>query len=315
MLYNIKSVNKKLILITFCVILVFGIFLAARERFVNKDGAKTAVKSATTVSQEEINENIKKYQPQESDRTQNKGLDVSAVSAIVVDENTNEIIYEKGPKLERSPASITKIATVSVVLENLKKDQLVTISEKAADQEPNKIVMKKGEKMKVDDLLYGLMMISANDAAYALAEAIPGGYDRFIELMNEKVKFLGLTNTKFTNPSGLDETGHYSSAFDIATLTRYAILEHPEITKYAGKKEDFSVYPTDHNESHWWSHISHMLYAYPGMIAAKTGYTDIAKSTYIGIAQRNGRKLTVVLMGATDANGDVKKLLDFGFAH
>jgi D-alanyl-D-alanine carboxypeptidase len=225
-------------------------------------------------------------------------------------------LFEKNPHQKLAPASITKILTLSVALENLKKDQMITVSQEAADQEPNKIVMKAGEKLQLEDLLYGLMMISANDAARAIAESVPGGFDSFIKLMNNKVRLLGLKDTNFKNPSGLDDNEHYSTVFDIATMTRYALLEHgTEVVAYAGEKKDHSVYPTDHNESHWWSHISSMLYRYPGMIAAKTGYTDIAKSTFIGVAERNGRRLNVVLMGSTDANNDVPRLLDYGFAH
>lgn len=263
----------------------------------------------------EIEENAKKYQPQKSSNTKEAGLDVNAKSAIVVDENTNEIIYAKNLNEKLPPASIAKIATISVALENLKKDQFITISQKAADQEPNKIVMKAGEKLKLDDLLYGLMMISANDAAYAIAETVEGGYEKFVKLMNEKARILGLTSSNFKNASGLDDPGQLSTAFDIATLTRYALLNHPETIQYAGKRDDHAVYPTAANESHWWSHISGQLYRYPGMIAAKTGYTDIANSTFIGIAERNGRRLVVVFLNSTDANGDVQKLLDFGFAN
>lgn len=283
--------------------------------FTQKTVASEIVKTDTEKEKKEIAENAKKYQPQVSSRTKDAGLDINAKSAIVVDENANEIIYQKNPNEKLPPASIAKIATISVALENLKKDQLITISEKAASQEPNKIVMKTGEKLKLDDLLYGLMMISANDAACAIAEAIDGGYERFIELMNEKVKKLGLTNSNFKNPSGLDDPQQISTAFDIATLTRFALLNHPETISFAGKKEDHSVYPTSSNESHWWGHISGQLYRYPGMVAAKTGYTDIADSTFIGIAERNGRRLVVVFLGSTDANGDVPKLLDFGFAN
>ena len=133
--------------------------------------------------------------------------------------------------------------------------------------------------------------------------------------MNQKAKSLGLTDSNFVNPAGLDDPKHITTAFDIATFVRYNLSVHPEFVKYAGYKEDYSVFATDHNESHWWAHISHMLYAYPGMIAAKTGYTDIAGSTFVGVAERNGRRLTVVFLSGTDANGDVQKLLDWGFAN
>lgn len=310
--------NKKLIIFLLIItsILVF-IGIARTQSPKNLvDRKKTIFESKNTTEAEEkkqIAENIKKYQPQKSINTKTEGLELSAKSAILVDENNNQIIYQKNPNEKLPPASITKIATISVALEQIKANDLITISEKAAGQEPNKIVMKAGEKLKLDDLLYGLMMISANDAAFAIAEAIPGGYDRFINLMNEKVKMLGLIDTKFKNPSGLDEEGHYSSVFDIASLTRYALLVHPEFVNYAGEKNDHQVFQTDYNESHWWSHISGMLYKYPGMIAAKTGYTEAAKSTFIGVAERNGKKITVVIMGSTDANADIPRLLDFGF--
>lgn len=309
--------KQKIFFITIGILLAFGAVYLIKENPFKKMPNAGAEKQKISKQEEErlIKDNSKKYQPQKSEKTAGSNLDVSAISAIVVDETTNETIYQKNPNERRAPASITKIATISVALENIKKDELIEVSQKAADQEPNKIVMKPGEKLRLDDLLYGLMMISANDAAIAIAEKIPGGYDRFVDLMNDKVRMLGLSGTHFVNPSGLDDPNHYSCAYDIATLTRYALLNHPEVTRYAGKKDDYSVYPSEHNESHWWSHISHMLYAYPGMIAAKTGYTEEAKSTYIGVAERGGRRLVVVIMGATDANGDVKKLLDYGFAH
>jgi D-alanyl-D-alanine carboxypeptidase len=307
--------TKKIIIISISLLSIIG-FIFVLGGMISKRGNDTgSIFANIDREKKQIEENVRKYQPQKSNKTKEDTIEISAKSAILVDENTNKILYQKEPDLRLPPASITKIATISVALENLKKEDLIEISQKASEQEPNKIVMKAGEKMALSDLLYGLMMISANDAAYAIAEAVPGGYDHFLALINDKVKMLGLTNSYFKNPSGLDEEGHYSSAFDIATLTRYALLEHPEVIDYAGKKDDHSVYPTDHNESHWWSHISGMLYRYPGMTAAKTGYTEEAGSTFIGIAERNGRRIIVVFFGASDANGDVVKLLDFGFAN
>jgi D-alanyl-D-alanine carboxypeptidase len=315
-------VKKKYYLLVLVVAAILGfVFVIKTQGPISKAvPAKEREVKAGKISKEEeerqIKANTEKYQPKETSNTAKDTLDISAKSAIVVDENTGAILFEKNPHQKLAPASITKILTLSVALENLKKDQMITVSQEAADQEPNKIVMKAGEKLQLEDLLYGLMMISANDAARAIAESVPGGFDSFIKLMNNKVRLLGLKDTNFKNPSGLDDNEHYSTVFDIATMTRYALLEHgTEVVAYAGEKKDHSVYPTDHNESHWWSHISAMLYRYPGMIAAKTGYTDIAKSTFIGVAERNGRRLNVVLMGSTDANNDVPRLLDYGFAH
>lgn len=308
--------KRRYLFLLFVAALLGFVFVMKSQPKISTNGETKGIINSIKVQDDskKIKENTEKYQPKQTPKTSASGLDINAKSAIVVDEGTGEILYQKDPNLELPPASITKIATISVALENLKKDQLVEISQKAADQEPNKIVMKAGEKMKLDDLLYGLMMISANDAAYAIAEAVPGGFDKFIKLMNDKVRLLGLKNTNFENPSGLDSEKHYSSAFDIATLTRYALITHPEVVEYSGKKDDHSVYPNENNESHWWGHISGMLYRYPGMIAAKTGYTDLANSTFIGIAERNGRRLTVVILGSKDANNDVKYLLDYGFS-
>lgn len=307
--------TKKIIITIISILSIIGFIFVLGVGISRRKNDTGSIFANVDLEKKKIEENIKKYQPQKTDKTNEGTLEISAKSAIVIDENTNEILYQKESDLRLPPASITKIATISVALENLKKEDLINISQKAGEQEPNKIVMKAGERMTLSDLMYGLMMISANDAAFAIAEAIPGGYDQFIGLMNEKVRILGLVDSSFKNPSGLDVQGHYSSAFDIATLTRYALLCHPEIIDYAGEKDDHSVYPTDHNESHWWGHISGMLYRYPGMIAAKTGYTEEAGSTFIGIAERDGRRLTVVFFGATDANSDVIKLLDFGFAN
>jgi len=309
---------KKIILfvtiIASLLIVTFSIKSLALSR-VKGEAKENVLNSATQeLSERLLKENIDKYQPKITPRTSRNSLELSAISAILVDENTGEIIYEKNINQELPPASITKVATFSVAIEQNREDDLIEISQKASEQIPNKIVMNPGEKLKLKDLLYGLMMISANDGAYAIAENDEDGFNGFIKKMNRLTKSLGLNNTNFKNPSGLDEEGHFSTAFDIATLTRYALLKHPSIIDYAGKKTEHPVYPSEHNESHWWKHISGMLYRYPGMVAAKTGYTEAAKSTFIGVAERNGRRLTVVFLGSTDANGDAQKLLDYGFS-
>lgn len=288
-------------------------FIPAKETVKN---VAAGIDYSKQEKERQIKENTKKYQPKETSKTAQSGLSLSAKSAILVDENTNEILYQKDPKWKLPPASITKVLTLSVALEQFKKEDLITISQTASEQISNKINMKPGEKLKVDDLLFGLMMISANDAAWALADAFPGGFQRFMEAMNKKSELLGLTNSHFKNPAGLDDPEQYSSAHDMATYTRYALLEHPDFVRYAGKTSEHSVYMTKDNEPHWWfGHLSAMLQRYKGMIAAKTGYTDEALSTYVGVAERGGRRLTVVILGSTDANNDVTQLLDYGFSH
>lgn len=309
------GMKKKLVVIALTILIVFLTIFAIK----NRQDAKTlgAVNQGKKEQEEDsIKIDPKKYQPQKTSQTDETALDLSAKSAIVVDQDTNEIIYQKNPHAKLPPASITKVLAFSVALEKFKKDDYITITQFASEQISNKINMKAGEKLKLDDLLYGLMMISANDAAYAIADASKGGFDTFVADMNKKSKKLGLTDSNFKNPAGLDDPDQYSSAFDMATYTRYALLEHPDFIKYAGKTKEHSVQMTENNEPHWWfGHLSAMLKRYPGMIAAKTGYTDDARSTYVGVAERNGRRLVVVLLGSDDANNDVPALLDYGFAN
>jgi D-alanyl-D-alanine carboxypeptidase len=193
------------------------------------------------------------------------------------------------------------------------KNKLCTISQKTADTEPNKITMKAGEKMKVEDLLYGMMMISANDAAEALAECYDGGREAFMNKMNDKVKMLGLTSTHFVNPNGLHDDNHYSSAYDMATITNYAIKSNQDFLSFFGHKEDYSVYATDHNEPHWWQQISNLLQTYPGMDGAKTGFTYEAGNTYIGTARRGDKRVIIVYFGANSTTYDATTMLDQGF--
>lgn len=263
-----------------------------------------------------ISENIAKYQPQ-GDISNSSGPAITSKSAIVVDQKTNEILYAKNIQKPLPPASIIKMLTLAVALERFDEDELITISDHAAGQIPNKITMKPGERIKLSDLLYGLMMISANDAAYAIADADNDGFEGFVTAANEKARLLGLTDTTMKNPAGLDAKGQVSTAYDLATITRYTLLNHPQVIKYAGKTSDYSIQQSSHNEAHWWfGHLSQMLTSYKPMIAAKTGYTDIAGNTYIGIAEKGSRRLVLVILGGKNAgiNTDVKALLDYGFS-
>lgn len=289
--------------------------------FVIKPGETTTankVKGQSKVSeakiQKEITENKEKYYPKYDWLTAHaQTLPTSSKASIILDYNTREVLFADNEHEKLPPASITKVLTAIVVLENMKTDKLCTISQTAADTEPNKITMKTGEKLKVEDLLYGLMMISANDAAEALAECYDGGRDAFIEKMNERAKLIGLTDTHFVNPNGLHDDNHYTSAFDMATITYYAIKSNSDFLKYMGHKEDYSVFATEHNEPHWWQQISNLLQTYPGMDGAKTGFTYEAGNTYIGTAERNGRRIIIVYLNANSTTYDAKLLLDQGF--
>jgi D-alanyl-D-alanine carboxypeptidase (penicillin-binding protein 5/6) len=305
--------SKKVIITIIFLIVIIG----AVKNWPDDNGkeVKSESKSSKAELTKIIKENSKKYQPKYDWYKSHPGdLGLTAQSAIVIDQKTGEVLFAKDEHKKLPPASITKVLTLTVVLENMKPDQLCTVSQGAADTQPNKITMKVGEKLRVEDLLYGLTMISANDAAEVLAECYDGGREKFIEKMNEKVQLLGLSDSKFYDPNGLNDETQVSSSFDIGTITRYLLLTKPEAIKYLGRKDDYSVYPTDHNESHYWYQMSHLLQNYSGMEGAKTGYTHVAKNTYVGIAKKADRRIIIVYFAAETTTSDATSLLEYGFS-
>ena len=298
------------VLILIVLIGFYGAQMASSKNLPTLKENKTSAKTSHVV-----NKNITLYQPRYDFLKAHPGtLNLTAKSAIVIDQNSGQILFTKNEHAKEWPASITKILTMVIALENYSPDKLCTVSEEASETQPDKISMNVGEKMRVGDLVYGMMMISANDAAEVLAECDKGGRNAFIKQMNDKAKSLGLKDSHFANPNGLDDPNHYSSAFDIATITRYAIMTIPSTLQYMGRKDDYSVPASDHNAAHYWYQISHLLFTYPGMIAAKTGYTDEAKNTYVGVASRNGRMIIIVYFGAQTTTSDATTLLDYGFS-
>lgn len=261
-----------------------------------------------------ISENKEKYYPKTDWLARNpQTLAVSSKGAVILDYETRQVLLDNNMHTQLPPASITKVLTAVVALENFKTDKLCTVSQEAADTEPYKIVMNPGEKLSVEDLIYGMMMISANDAAEVIAECDPGGKVAFMAKMNEKVKELGLTDSNFVAPNGLDDPKHYSSAFDMAAITEYAIKTQPDFLKYMGRVDDYSVAATDHNEPHSYYQLSTLIKTFPGMEGAKTGFTYDAGNTYIGVAKRDGRRIIIVYFNANSKTYDATTMLEQGF--
>lgn len=276
-------------------------------------GNKSANLSAAALSKK-IAENKEKYYPKTDWLASHpQDLQLSSKAAVILDYNTNEVLLDNNMHTQLPPASITKVLTTVVALENFKPDKLCRVSQEAADTEPYKIVMQPGEEMTVKDLIYGMMMISANDAAEVIAECDPNGKQAFIDKMNEKVKELGLVDSHFVTPNGLDDPNHYASAFDMATITEYAIRTQPDFLTYMGRVEDYSIPATDHNEPHSYYQISTLLKTYPGMEGAKTGFTYDAGNTYIGVASENGRRVIIVYLDANSLTYDATTMLEQGF--
>ncbi|MFZ5365942.1 MAG: D-alanyl-D-alanine carboxypeptidase family protein [Patescibacteria group bacterium] len=236
---------------------------------------------------------------------------LSAKSALVVDLPSWVVMYEKNPNLKLLPASTTKIMTALVSLDYYPQEQVLEVPD--VFREGQDIKLQKGEKMTVENLLYALLVASANDAAETLAANYPGGRTNFIEEMNQKAKSLKLANTYFVNPTGIDEEGEYTSASDLARLAKSAI-QNPVFARIVAT-DKVVVYSSDSKISHPMSNINVLLGKIPGIKGIKTGWTINAGECLVGIDERDGRKVITVVLGSQDRFGETEKLLDWVFGN
>jgi D-alanyl-D-alanine carboxypeptidase len=239
---------------------------------------------------------------------------IKARSAILVDLDTEQVLFELNPHAPRPPASLTKVMTVLVALDHLSLDEEVVVPN-AINQLPwdsTRMGLTAGERVKVSDLLYGIFLASGNDAAVTLAED-SGGMDAFMAEMNAKAAKLGMTDSHFVNPVGLDDRGHVMSAADLAIASEYLIHKYPQVTAMA------SVFHLDipagpgHKAYHLWNY-NQLLQRYPGTTGLKTGWTGQAGGCLIATVSREGHHLLVVVMGSPRVFDEAKALLDYGFA-
>ena len=240
---------------------------------------------------------------------------ISAGQAVLTDGETGKILYEKSADEKAYPASTTKIMTALVTLENLEKydspiTQTVEVPAEAAGVEGSSLYLAAGEKISMEDLLYGLMLVSGNDAATALACIIGGTQENFVSMMNDKATELHCSNTHFTNPSGLFDEDHYTTASDMAVIAREA-MKDPTFRKIVAAKDHKaqrtdSDYLTFHNKNK-------TIFQYDGGTGIKIGYTKASGRTLVASAERNGRSMICVVMSAPDWFQDAYKLMDYGF--
>lgn len=239
-----------------------------------------------------------------------KALDISARSAILYEPVTRTVVFEKNSETKLPMASTTKIITAITAIENMNLKDIVTTSKKAADVEGSSIWLEEGEKQTLENLLFGLMLSSGNDAAIAIAEH--KGYDEFIKLMNETAKKAGAENTYLKNPNGLDEEGHYTTAYDMALISAYAMKNH-KFREIVSTKE--KVIPW---ENHQWGRTlknhNKLLRLYEGANGIKTGFTKKDGRCLVSSAERNGVKLICVTLNAPNDWDDHTKMLDMGFS-
>ncbi|QAS50714.1 D-alanyl-D-alanine carboxypeptidase family protein [Halobacillus litoralis] len=242
----------------------------------------------------------------------------SAESAILMEKNSGMTLYDKDSDKKLPPASMTKVMTLLLIMEeldkgNIKLEDTIRISEHAASMGGSQIFLEAGEEMNVEDLLKGIAVASGNDASVAMAEHIAGSEKTFVDQMNQKAKDLGLKNTHFENPTGLPAKGHYSTAHDMAVMARELLL-HDEVTNYTKIYDDY-LRKGQKNEF-WLVNTNKLIKSYPGMDGLKTGYTSEAKYCLTASAQRDDMHMIAVVMGAENPkkrNADVTSLLDYGF--
>lgn len=235
-----------------------------------------------------------------------KARAVSAESYIVIDADTGETLYESNADAKMLIASTTKIMTALVALEHGKLDDDVKIPAEAEGVEGSSMYLKAGTTMKQEQLLYGLMLASGNDAATAIAYHIAGSIEDFAKLMNDKAAELGATNTSFTNPHGLDHEQHYSTARDMAKITA-AAMENEDFVRIASTKSITinGLTYTNHNK---------LLWNYDGILGGKTGYTMAAGRTLVSCCERDGLRLVCVTLRDPDDWDDHMNLYDRAYA-
>lgn len=244
----------------------------------------------------------------------NKELSLSAKSALLVNFDNAEVLFEKSGN-ERLPAGSTiKIMTALVAFDERKLDDIFTISKNAATVGEDTMGLSAGEKLTFEDLLYGLMLPSGNDAAVAIAENVSGSEDAFVSMMNEKAKLLGLVDTKFINASGLDVDGEsqFTTTRDLAVLAHYVWEKYPAFGKITSRDHIYLDATSDHKAYDLYNQTN-LLTTYPGVRGIKPGFTWEAGYCLVTYAENEGKKLIGVILGSENRRAEMKDLLDFGF--
>ncbi len=249
--------------------------------------------------------------------------DLKAKAAILMDCSTGTVLLEKNSHEKLPIASITKIMSMLLIMEAIDSgiisyDSKVTVSEYSWSFGGSQVWLEPGEVFTVDELLKAVAIHSANDATVALAEAVAGSEEAFVAMMNQKARELGMKNTNFLDCTGLTDTGHYSSAYDIAVMSRELLLKHPEITKYTSTWHAKFRENVPGKNYVSLDNTNKLVRHYSGTVGLKTGYTSAAGHCLSAAAVRNGQQLISVVLGEPDSNtrfAESRKLLDYGFAN
>lgn len=300
-------------LLTFFGIILLSSFIFFKSgEFLNK---KDLASPVLGVSKSRISENI--WIPSLEENYTGHFLDapeITAISALFIEINTGQILYAKNPIQELSIASLAKIMTTIVALENRNPDDIFTVSQRASEMEPDKMFLIPGEKLTLKQLLDGIFLVSANDAAEVIAENTTGRREEFINLMNSKASQLGMNNTFFLNPSGLEEDNvkQYSTALDVTIMSRFLITRWPEVVNISSQPHVYIERSPDHQDYDMYTGIN-LLGTHPGVLGLKTGYTPEAGLTLVTLARRGEKEIIGVLLDTTNRRDDAKVMLDYSF--
>jgi serine-type D-Ala-D-Ala carboxypeptidase (penicillin-binding protein 5/6) len=234
---------------------------------------------------------------------------LSAPSAYVLDISTGVVLLKKQENLSMLPASTTKMMTALVAMESFSPDQILTVFNEY--REGQNLKLRRGETMTVENLLYCLLVASANDAAEVLASNFPGGREVFIQKMNDNASQWGMKGSHFLNPAGIDQEGQYSTSHDLAILAKQ-LLKNPLLAKIVATKE-YAAYSVDGRMVHRMSNINLLLNQYPGVKGIKTGWTDLAGECLVGYVEKDNQKVLSVILGSKDRFGETALIFDWVF--
>ncbi len=246
------------------------------------------------------------------------GLAKNSESAVLIEASTGKILFEKEKDKKMAPASMTKIMTMLLAMEAIENGKLnledeVLISKRAQSMGGTQIYVEAGSNVKVHDLLKGIGIASANDAAVAIAEKIGGTVENFVNMMNERARVLGCKNTTFKNPHGLDEEGHLTTAYDMALMAR-ELVKHELAVKISST---FEEYITVSGENHWLVNTNKLVKFYKGIDGLKTGYTDKAGYCLTATMNKNNMRLISVVMKSNskdNRNSDTIGMMEYGYS-
>lgn len=249
-----------------------------------------------------------------------ENLAANAKSAIMIEESTGKVLFENNADERRAPASMTKVMTLLLIMEQIESGKIkltdkVSISENASSMGGSQVFLEAGTEITVDELIKAICIASGNDAAVAMAEFIGGSIENFVKMMNEKAKSLGMNNTNYENPHGLDSENHYTSARDMAIVSK-ELVKHKKVLEYSSTYEEYLKKPD--GTSTWMVNTNKLIRYYSGLDGLKTGFTETAGYCLTATALKNDMRLITVVMGEESSevrNKETVELLNYGFAN